>query len=89
MPFDRGARCNALPVRWNRKWFHLSGTRANKRDPGAEGRYDGVMIRSIRLWTGDDGESHFEEGLIALEPGDLVEVVNDAIGVLANRVVKA
>jgi quercetin dioxygenase-like cupin family protein len=41
----------------------------NKRDPDAEGRYDGVMIRCIRLWTGDDGESHFEVGLIELESG--------------------
>lgn len=27
------------------------------------------MIRCIRLWTGDDAESHFEEGWIELEPG--------------------
>ena len=27
------------------------------------------MIQCIRLWTGDDAESHFEEGLIELEPG--------------------
>jgi quercetin dioxygenase-like cupin family protein len=27
------------------------------------------MIRCVRLWTGDDGNSHFEEGLIDLEPG--------------------
>jgi quercetin dioxygenase-like cupin family protein len=27
------------------------------------------MIQCIRLWTGDDAESHFEEGWIALEPG--------------------
>jgi len=27
------------------------------------------MIRCIRLWTGDDGESHFEQGLIELESG--------------------
>jgi quercetin dioxygenase-like cupin family protein len=27
------------------------------------------MIRCIRIWTGDDGNSHFEEGAIDLEPG--------------------
>jgi 2-keto-4-pentenoate hydratase/2-oxohepta-3-ene-1,7-dioic acid hydratase in catechol pathway len=35
------------------------------------------------IWLGCDGPT-----LPALEPGELVEVVNDAIGVLANRVVK-
>jgi quercetin dioxygenase-like cupin family protein len=27
------------------------------------------MIRCIRLWTGDDRGSHFEEGVIEVEPG--------------------
>jgi quercetin dioxygenase-like cupin family protein len=27
------------------------------------------MIRCVRLWTGDDDNSHFEEGVIALDPG--------------------
>jgi 2-keto-4-pentenoate hydratase/2-oxohepta-3-ene-1,7-dioic acid hydratase in catechol pathway len=36
------------------------------------------------IWLGCDGAT-----VPALEPGDLVEVVNDAIGVLANRVVRA
>ena len=36
------------------------------------------------LWMGCDGATE-----PALQPGDLVEVVNDAIGVLANRVVRA
>ena len=36
------------------------------------------------IWLGCDGAT-----LPALEPGDTVEVVNDAIGSLANRVVKA
>ena len=27
------------------------------------------MIRCVRLWTGADGNSHFEEGSIDLEPG--------------------
>jgi 2-keto-4-pentenoate hydratase/2-oxohepta-3-ene-1,7-dioic acid hydratase in catechol pathway len=36
------------------------------------------------IWFGCDGPTE-----PALKPGDLVEVVNDAIGVLANRVVSA
>jgi hypothetical protein len=28
-----------------------------------------MMIRCIRLWSGPDGRSHFEEGVIDLEPG--------------------
>jgi 2-keto-4-pentenoate hydratase/2-oxohepta-3-ene-1,7-dioic acid hydratase in catechol pathway len=35
------------------------------------------------IWMGCDGAT-----LPALEDGDLVEVINDAIGVLANRVVR-
>jgi 2-keto-4-pentenoate hydratase/2-oxohepta-3-ene-1,7-dioic acid hydratase in catechol pathway len=35
------------------------------------------------IWFGCDGPT-----VPALQPGDLVEVVNDAIGVLANRVVR-
>ena len=27
------------------------------------------MIRCVRLWTGEDNNSHFEEGIIELEPG--------------------
>ncbi|MBO4226721.1 hypothetical protein [Bradyrhizobium neotropicale] len=27
------------------------------------------MIRCVRLWTGEDNNSHFEDGLIELEPG--------------------
>ena len=27
------------------------------------------MIRCVRLWSGPDGNSHFEEGVIDLEPG--------------------
>lgn len=33
------------------------------------------MTRCIRLWTGDDGQSHFEDGRIVLDPnshGDLL-----------------
>ena len=52
--------------------------------------YIARMSACVTLWPGDviwlgcDGPT-----LPALEPGDLVEVVNDAIGVLANRVVRA
>ncbi|MBV9189458.1 MAG: fumarylacetoacetate hydrolase family protein [Betaproteobacteria bacterium] len=52
--------------------------------------YIARMSAYVTLWPGDviwlgcDGPT-----LPALEPGDLVEVANDAIGVLANRVVKA
>ena len=28
------------------------------------------MIRCVRLWTGDDQNSHFEEGVVDLEPGE-------------------
>ena len=27
------------------------------------------MIRCVRLWTGEDQNSHFEEGLLDIEPG--------------------
>jgi hypothetical protein len=27
------------------------------------------MIRCVRLWTGEDGNSHFAEGIIDLKPG--------------------
>ena len=52
--------------------------------------YIARMTAYVTLWPGDviwlgcDGAT-----LPALEPGDLVEVANDAIGVLANRVVRA
>jgi 2-keto-4-pentenoate hydratase/2-oxohepta-3-ene-1,7-dioic acid hydratase in catechol pathway len=52
--------------------------------------YIARMSAYVTLWPGDviwlgcDGPT-----LPALEPGDLVEVVNEAIGVLANRVSKA
>ena len=53
-------------------------------------RYIARMSRYLTLhpadviWFGCDGAT-----VPALQPGDLVEVVNDAIGVLANRVVRA
>ena len=27
------------------------------------------MIRCVKLWTGADGKSHFQEGFVELEPG--------------------
>ena len=42
------------------------------------------MIQCIRLWTGDDAESHFEDGWIELEPeahGDLLTGRIPATGV--------
>jgi quercetin dioxygenase-like cupin family protein len=42
------------------------------------------MIRCVRLWTGDDGESHFEEGWIDLPTssrGDAVSPVAAALSV--------
>jgi quercetin dioxygenase-like cupin family protein len=34
------------------------------------------MIRCVRLWTGDDGESHFEEGRIDLPAGGRGDAVS-------------
>jgi quercetin dioxygenase-like cupin family protein len=34
------------------------------------------MIRCVRLWTGDDQNSHFEEGIIDLEPGQRGDVLS-------------
>jgi quercetin dioxygenase-like cupin family protein len=35
------------------------------------------MIRCVRLWTGDDKNSHFEEGVIALKPGQRSDWLSD------------
>jgi quercetin dioxygenase-like cupin family protein len=37
------------------------------------------MIRCVRIWTGDDENSHFEEGLIDLEPGARGDVLSSKI----------
>jgi hypothetical protein len=37
-----------------------------------------AIIRCIRLWTGDDHHSHFEEGGIALHPGSRSDLVSGA-----------
>jgi quercetin dioxygenase-like cupin family protein len=35
------------------------------------------MIRCVRLWTGDDGNSHFEEGTIDLSRGERGDSLSD------------
>ena len=37
------------------------------------------MIRCVRLWTGEDGNSHFEEGVIELEPGQRGDFLTDKV----------
>jgi quercetin dioxygenase-like cupin family protein len=39
------------------------------------------MIRCVRLWTGDDQNSHFEEGVFELEPGQRGDFLSDKIAV--------
>jgi quercetin dioxygenase-like cupin family protein len=34
------------------------------------------VIRCVRIWTGDDGNSHFEEGFIDLKPGQRGDVLS-------------
>ena len=41
------------------------------------------MIRCIRLWTGTDGNSHFEEGSIALAPGAHGDLLSGTLAVLS------
>jgi hypothetical protein len=38
------------------------------------------MIRCVRIWTGDDGNSYFEEGVIDLEPGQRGDMLSGRIG---------
>ena len=37
------------------------------------------MIRCVRLWTGDDGDSHFEEGTIDLSKGERGDVLSEVV----------
>ncbi|MGL4962700.1 MAG: cupin domain-containing protein [Inquilinus sp.] len=37
------------------------------------------MIRCVRLWTGDDGNSHFEEGTIDLSRGERGDIRSDVV----------
>src|ERR1700729_983389 len=39
------------------------------------------MIRCVRLWTGTDGDSHFEDGVIVLRDGDRGDFLSNAVGV--------
>ena len=39
------------------------------------------MIRCVRLWTGDDENSHFEEGVIELDPGQRGDVLSGKLEV--------
>jgi len=41
------------------------------------------MIRCIRLWTGDDGNSHFEEGVIDLPSGERGDILSGRIDVVS------
>jgi hypothetical protein len=35
------------------------------------------MIRCVRLWSGPDGKSHFEEGVVDLEPGQRSDMLSN------------
>jgi hypothetical protein len=37
------------------------------------------MIRCVRIWTGDDGDSHFEEGVVDLRDGDRGDLLSQTI----------
>jgi quercetin dioxygenase-like cupin family protein len=37
------------------------------------------MIRCVRLWTGDDGDSHFEEGTIDLSKRERGDVLSEVV----------
>ena len=37
------------------------------------------MIRCVRLWTGEDNNSHFEEGVIELKPGQRGDALSGKI----------
>ncbi|HUA76577.1 MAG TPA: cupin domain-containing protein [Acetobacteraceae bacterium] len=38
------------------------------------------MIRCVRLWTGDEGNSHFEEGKLHLEEGARGDLLSGTMG---------
>ena len=38
------------------------------------------MIRWVRLWTGDDGNSHFDEGMIDLSQGERADLMSASPG---------
>jgi quercetin dioxygenase-like cupin family protein len=37
------------------------------------------MIRCVRLWTGEDGDSHFEEGSIDLSKGERGDILSEVV----------
>jgi quercetin dioxygenase-like cupin family protein len=37
------------------------------------------MIRCVRLWTGEDGDSHFEEGSIDLSKGERGDILSQVL----------
>ena len=41
------------------------------------------MIRCVRIWTGDDGNSLFEEGMIDLSKGDRGDVLSEKLPALS------
>ena len=41
------------------------------------------MIRCIRLWTADDNNSYFEEGVIDLSKGERGDILSDTVGVVS------
>ena len=38
------------------------------------------MIDCVRLWTGDDGQSHFAQGVIDIAPGRNGDLLSDRLG---------
>jgi len=41
------------------------------------------MIRCIRIWTGNDGDSHFEEGVVDLHGGDRGDFLSLAVSAIS------
>jgi len=41
------------------------------------------MIRCVRIWTGEDGNSHFEEGVIDLTAGERGDSLSSSVDVTA------
>lgn len=41
------------------------------------------MFRCIRLWTGDDGESHFESGQVGLQEGARGDLLSPKMGAVS------
>ena len=37
------------------------------------------MIRCVRLWTGEDGDSHFEEGSIDVSKGERGDILSEVV----------